>query len=49
VYDDKDTNKDGTVSAMEEFVYGLTHPDEATQTAAAAKLDSDGGSVDVTA
>ncbi|MBF0107200.1 MAG: hypothetical protein HQM16_17960 [Deltaproteobacteria bacterium] len=28
VYDEKDLNKDGTVSLMEEMVYALTHSDE---------------------
>ena len=28
-YDPKDTNKDGTVSVMEEIVYDLAHPQEA--------------------
>jgi hypothetical protein len=31
VYDKKDTNRDGTVSAQEELDYALTHPGEATQ------------------
>jgi hypothetical protein len=48
VYDKKDTNKDGTVSAMEEIVYDLVHPDEAKQASAPGKTATDGNSVDVT-
>jgi hypothetical protein len=48
-YDKKDTNKDGTVSSMEELAYSLKHPGETEQTSATAKVDSDNGSIDFSA
>jgi len=48
-YDKKDTNKDGTVSLMEELTYSLMHSSESKQTSATAKVDSGNRSVDVSA
>jgi EF-hand domain pair len=43
-YDKKDTNKDGTVSDMEELLYSLKHPDstvsDATKTSSAAETEA---------
>ena len=35
-YDKKDTNKDGTVSDLEELAYALKHPETATKTSSSA-------------
>ena len=48
-YDKKDTNKDGTVSAMEELAYDLKHPGDAANTSTTATTNSNGGSIDTTA
>ena len=48
-YDKKDTNKDGTVSAMEELAYDLKNPGDAAKTSTTAKINSNGGSIDITA
>lgn len=49
VYDKKDTNQDGTVSAKEELTYSLLHPKDAKQDSVTIKVDSGTGSINLTA
>jgi hypothetical protein len=49
VYDKKDLNKDGTVSAEEEILYSIKHPGEATTPSTTAKTDGGQGSLDTIA
>ena len=51
VYDKKDLNQDGTVSAMEELLYDIEHSDQSTTTSADAATHTGGGKgiLDVTA
>jgi hypothetical protein len=49
VYDKKDTNKDGTVSAQEELAYDLTHSGDATDTSSTTGTNGNRGSFDAKA
>jgi hypothetical protein len=48
-YDKKDLNKDGTVTAVEELLYGIEHPDNTTSASSAADNSNSQGLLDVTA
>jgi|WetSurMetagenome_2_1015567.scaffolds.fasta_scaffold60023_1 hypothetical protein len=48
VYEKADLNKDGTVSATEELLYGLEHPGDATTSSASGNNGSSQGLLDVT-
>jgi hypothetical protein len=48
-YDKKDTNKDGTVSTMEEIAYDLKNPGDVAKTSTTAKININGGSIDTIA
>ena len=49
VYDKMDLNKDGNVSATEEILYKLEHPDESTTSSGSTQTVSGQNSIDVTA
>jgi hypothetical protein len=48
-YDKMDLNKDGTVTAMEEILYGIEHPDVTTTSSSTDGNSDSQGSLDVTA
>ena len=48
-YDKMDLNKDGTVTAMEEILYGIEHPDDTTASSSTDGNSSSQGSLNVTA
>ena len=49
VYDKMDLNQDGTVTAEEELLYGIEHPDQATTSSSTANNQGAQGMLDVTA
>jgi hypothetical protein len=48
-YDKKDLNQDGTVTSVEELLYGIEHPDDTTTTSSTAVNSNSQGLLDVTA